>query len=532
MDSTPVIVKNRGISPVWILPIVALVLCLWIFFKSYQNAGIEITIYFEDASGIIPGKTQVIAKGIPIGIVKEMHAELDQQRIRTVIRMDKETERFLVEDAIFWIVRPQISGTKVLGLDTIVSGSYIGMQAGVSKAQSLVYTGLSSPPPVSEEAPGLHLHLQADALRSIQVGSGIYYRNIQIGSVQSYSLEKNDAIRIKVHIKPKHVHLVREGSRFYNASGITLSGKLTNMKLHIESLATLIIGGIVIYTPEEQVKSRQIENGHSFSLYSSKELAELAEGVKLTVLFDDIKDLSVGAPVKYKGVPIGKVSGISFADNLKTIVATLHIKNHFSTFFRKTTKIWLAVPKFKLSEVKNPETLISGPYITFLPGKGKRIRNFSAEKNPPQPRSTPTAGLNLQLVSTNLGSVDVGSPVYFRQVRVGMVTGFSLSKTFQEVIINVNITDPYVSIVQDTTRFWKVSGTKIEGGIFSGIKVSTESLETLIAGGIAFFTFEPGKQVKENQKIKLHKEFKESWFEEKDTEEEENEEGDELRELR
>ncbi len=883
MDSLPVIIKNRGISPIWTLPIIALCLCIWILFRSYQNAGIEITIYFDDASGITPGKTQVIAKGIPVGLVKEIHAELDQKRIRTIVKMDKETEDYLVEDTLFWVVRPEISGSRIRGLETILSGSYIGVQTGVSPVLADVFDGLPSPPPISDKAPGLHLKLRADSLKSIQAGSGIYYKNIQIGSVQRTSIDSDENILITFHIKPEYTHLVREGSRFYNASGITLSGKLTNLKVHMESLASLIMGGIVLHTPEELQKTPQARNGHIFtlykdlaaakfglhmtlklasgagivegvtkvryrgldagivekisfnndvrhtvtarilldpraeiilregtqfwlvepkinaeglknlrtlfsgpyitfkpgdgpvtdhfeilpsppsldplrpgteyvlvvdtpgshakgspvlfknikvgeitgidlgkdgqdikvgifiyeqynhllkkdsvfwdssgirvdaslsgiqietgslaailhggvsfnnplapdkkespsaeagdrytlyknyndaiknvsalqppgfyfrikaknigpykpgspilykkvevgevlgfsfsekyqdvlidcyiqkpyitmvnsksrffdfsglhvegnlsgitmhtgsmemilsggigfitpykakqpkkntifSLYKSKEAAEMAGDVQLTVYFDEISDLKVGSPVKYKGVTVGKVSTIAFSDDLATIITGIHVKKQVTSFFRESTRIWLATPTFKLTEVRNLETIISGPYITFAPGSGKESRTFTALKNPPQPDPKQKDGLNLQLISRHLGSLNIDSPVYFRKIKVGRVTGFKLSDTFQNVVISINIEEPYIPIIRERTRFWNASGTKIEGGLFSGVKVTTESLEALISGGVALATpgiEEMGKPVEENHQFKLHIRAKSEWL--------------------
>ena len=202
MTIEPVIKKNSTISVIWSLPIIALCICAWLVYSSYKNAGVEITISFDNASGIIPGKTQVMARGIPVGLVKKILPDLDHQQIKAIVKMEHAVADHLVEDTLFWVVRPELSVSSVQGLDTIFSGSYISIQAGTSTIHRDEFKGLSSAPPVSPETPGLHLQLRAEALGSIQVGTGIYYRNVEIGKVQRHQLERDESILIDIFIEP------------------------------------------------------------------------------------------------------------------------------------------------------------------------------------------------------------------------------------------------------------------------------------------------------------------------------------------
>ncbi len=132
MEHQPVVKKKKGISPVWILPIVAAAICGWLLYESYMEAGIEVEVFFSDASGIVPEKTQVMSMGIPLGKVKTLEPDLGQRRVKVVIEMDRSTEPFLVEDLKFWLVKPEVSAKQIRGLETILSGSYIGVQRGES----------------------------------------------------------------------------------------------------------------------------------------------------------------------------------------------------------------------------------------------------------------------------------------------------------------------------------------------------------------------------------------------------------------
>ena len=224
MHTKTIVKKQRGISPLWTLPLLALMLCCWLLYKSFMEAGIEIVVYFDDASGLTPEKTQVMAMGLPLGVVKKMQPDIEKNKVKVTIRMDRSTESYLVEDAKFWIVKPEVSASRITGLDTILSGSYIGLQKGTSKIAAHTFTGLSSSPPIPDDTPGLHIKLKSKALRSIQEGSSIYFRNIEIGTAESYRLESDETILIDGYILPEYQHLIKKGSRFYDASGVTFSG--------------------------------------------------------------------------------------------------------------------------------------------------------------------------------------------------------------------------------------------------------------------------------------------------------------------
>jgi paraquat-inducible protein B len=71
---------------------------------------------------------------------------------------------------------------------------------------------------------------------------------------------------------------------------------------------------------------------------------------------------------------------------------------------------------------------------------------------------------------------------------VGKVIGVDLSATADQVNIFINIAHRYAPLVNQQSQFWNTSGITIEAGIFSGVNIDSESIETLIAGGIAFAT--------------------------------------------
>lgn len=487
MTSEPIEKKYRGISPIWTLPIIAIFLCAWLLYKSYLNAGVEIVIYFDDANGITPGKTQIMSMGIPVGIVKDIHPELEVGRVKTTVKMEREVEKFLVDDTIFWIVRPEISAARIYGLDTILSGSYVGIQPGQSQIERFEFDGLSSQPPISEQTPGLHFTLKAKALHSLQEGSAIFYRNIQIGTVQNYALQEDDSsIHIKCFIEKPFAHLVKNGSRFSNASGISVSGKLTNLKVQMESLSSLIMGGILLQTPENFRNDPPVKNGHSFPLYKDLEAANY--GVPMTLKLASGDGIVEGVTkVMYRGIEAGFVKTISINnDAQKSVTANILLDPRAELILKKDTIFWLAGPELSSSGIKNFSTLFSGPFITFQPGEGEPCSHFEISSNSPALEPLrPGRSYTLTLPDdVNLG---VGSPVLFKNIQVGEVIDIALQPTTANLISTIYIYDKYLGFLSTRSLFWNTGGIKAHASV-KGLKVESGPLASILKGGVSFIT--------------------------------------------
>ncbi|MEE4243107.1 MAG: MlaD family protein [Desulfopila sp.] len=398
-----IVEKKKGFSPVWILPILAICLGGWLLFESIKETGIEITIRVDDSSGILANKTPVLFKGNQVGIVREIDLRDDLLGVDLIIEMNRETKPYLVEDMVFWIEKVDIRASRVSGLETLLSGNYIAVQPGVSTTPSRDFIANDRRPPIQPNAPGLHLKLRSEQFKSLDIGSGVYTQNIEIGSVQDYTLQDDQSVLVAIYIKPQYSDLVKQDSLFWNASGITISGGISDLMVNVSSLSSLLVGGINMQTPEIHQGSPQAENGQVFPLYSSLE----------------------------------------------------------------------ALPVYKKP-----------------------------------------VGLHIVLETDNLASIKVGSGVYYRKVKVGEVTDVNLSSTFQQVEIGVTVYEQYTPIIRENTKFWNASGLSISGGVLSGLNISTESLESLLAGGIALATpdnSEMGGPVTDGFRFILNKEENPSW---------------------
>lgn len=486
MPKQPVIKQRHGISVIWILPIIALSICSWLLYSSYQNRGVDITIHFSDATAIVPGKTQVMTKGIPVGIVKELTPDLENQRVKAVVKMEPSVVDFLAKDTLFWLVRPELSATSIRGLDTIFSGSYIDIQIGSSTVPRREFNGLLTRPPVPSDTPGLHIKLRAEKLGSIQVGTGLYYRNIEIGSVEKFDLVGDKNVVIDIFIEPQYSHLVRTKSRFCNVSGLQISGKLPNMKIQVESLAALLKGGILLHTPEQLQNTPAAQNGRNFQLYADLESANY--GVPMTLKLASGEDILEGSTkVMYRGLEAGFVREIQFNnDEQRSVTAHIMLDPRAELILRENTKFWIVKPKISPGGVENLRLLISGPHITFQPGTGSFQNSFEILSEPP-PQKPLRPGRTFVLTSDESVSLSNNSPVYFKDISVGKIIDVALDKSGKTIKASIYLYEQYLHLLSQQSIFWLHKGLEMKAD-FSGIDLSTGPLVRMLYGGISFTT--------------------------------------------
>ncbi len=189
--------------------------------------------------------------------------------------------------------------------------------------------------------------------------------------------------------------------------------------------------------------------------------------------------------VRYKNVDIGTVESVRISDNLSSIVVTAELAPEFSAYVSDNTKFWVVSPRISLSGISGLSTLVSGVYIEIDPGEpGEEQFLFQGLDEPPLVKSD-TKGRSYTLFSKTLGALDVSSPVYFKQIKVGEVTSYRLAADNQDIEISLFIEAPYDKFVTSHSRFWNVSGFDVDVGA-NGVNIELESLNAFVSGGIAF----------------------------------------------
>lgn len=482
----PDIRKTSNWSAIWVLPLLALLIGLWLLWRAFSEAGVAIQVHFPDGEGIQINKTQVMYKGIAVGKVIDLHVSKDIQGVDASIEINREAEDYLSQETRFWLVKPRVSLAGVTGLETLVSGIYIAVDP-VKGEPVREFKALSEPPPLSDKLPGLHVTLKAERLGSVDEGSPVFYRQIKVGQVKSYRLaEDRRTVEIRIYVEQPYAHLVRKHTRFWNASGINFSGGLSGFKLRTESLVSIATGGIAFATPDDREDSPATDPAIPFRLYDDFEAAEA--GLKVALKLDNVGGLQPGrTPVMYNGVQVGTLKKIDMGKDFAQPMAELTMDPRTEELLLGSSEFWVVKPSISLAGITGLEALVQGNYLAVRFGKeGAPSREFSVSSKAP-PLNVDAPGLHLLLAADRLGSLEVGSPLLYRQMRVGSVQSFQLSGDRREVLFDVHIEQDYAGLVNASTRFWNASGITLKGGL-SGVEVKSESLQTLMLGGIAFDT--------------------------------------------
>ncbi|WP_448873539.1 PqiB family protein [Desulfobulbus propionicus] len=314
---------KRRFSIVWLVPLVALVIGGWLAFKAIREKGPTITITFATADGLEAGKTKIKFKDVEIGHVETIALSEDASKVVVSAKMVKGIEPYLTDQTKFWVVRPRISGGSVSGLSTVLSGAYIGIDGSRVGASTRHFTGLETPPVVTIGQPGRHFILQAETLGSLDIGSPVYYRQIQVGQVVGYGLNQDGkSVEIKLFVQAPHHTQVMENTRFWNASGVDLTLNAQGLKVDTQSMVSILTGGIAFDLPKETAPGEEARENSKFFLYADRNaIQEKRYTIRnyWMLLFDEsVRGLSVGAPVELYGIKIGEVVDLKLEFDVNT----------------------------------------------------------------------------------------------------------------------------------------------------------------------------------------------------------------------
>ncbi|MBE8167059.1 MAG: MCE family protein [Shewanella sp.] len=472
---TPKIVKKKLFSPVWLLPIVALILGIWLIIRGIHDAGIEINIHFPNATGIEIGKTLVKYQGVVVGKVTDIAIEPDLRGVEVTVNMNYRGISFLTENTQFWLVSPKASITKIEGLDTLFSGNYIAIKPG-DGGMTLRFEASIEAPAQMPASEGMLVTLFSDKLGSLDIGSHVFYRQIPVGNVVSYRLNQYDKVAISVFVQKQYAKLVKQNTQFWNASGVQIDASLSGVSVKTESLASLIAGGISFNSPND---SHSAKSGDVYTLFDSEKNAIGGEAFTLTT--SNAESVNRGTPIKYRGVSIGEVISKKLLD-LDQVQLSARISRQYAHLLTGSAKFWLEGADISLSGIKHPERLISGSVINFLPGDGAAKSQYSILSQAPDAAKQQNVKINI--TSDQNYGLSAGAEIKYKDITIGKVKTLALNDSFTQVNLTAEVRPEFKSLLTNNSYFVPKSAFALEASL-DKVSVKTTGVSSAITGAIA-----------------------------------------------
>ncbi|MCL1144129.1 MlaD family protein [Shewanella gaetbuli] len=472
---SPKVVKKKLFSPIWLLPIVALILGAWLGIKSIKESGIEINIHFPSAAGIDIGKTLVKYQGLTVGKVSDISIDDDLNGVNVKVVMDYRADPFLLQNTQFWLVKPKASITGVEGLETLFSGNYIAIQPGDGKSTK-EFEAQREAPAITHGSEGMVVELHAEKLGSIDVGSSIFYRQIPVGHVVGYRLSGSEKVIISAFIQEQYAHLIHTDSRFWNVSGLKIDASLSGISVNTESLASILAGGISFNTGSKTVKAK---NGEVFQLYQDQKSA--VGGIEFTLTHENAEDIAENASIVYRGISVGKVEKIDLADDGVKLSATLEHK--YRSLLAADSLFWISGPEISLNGIKNLSRMVTGNIINILPGTNTEALPDSFPLADNAPDLMHAKKLAIKLIAHSHTGMSVGAQVRYKQLPIGEIVTTDLTEDFSAVEYQAEIYPEFKSLITQGSFFVTESALSIDASL-DGVSVETRDLTTLLQGAV------------------------------------------------
>ncbi len=213
-------------------------------------------------------------------------------------------------------------------------------------------------------------------------------------------------------------------------------------------------------------------------------------GPMITIEFTDASGIETGSEIVHRGVTVGVVRQLKLASDHETVSIVAELHTDAAGLAVEGTKFWVVRPEVSLQRVAGLETLVGPQYIAIQPGdpSSPRIDTFVALDAPSRIAPPDKDALRLVLRADRLGNLSAGSPVLYREIRVGAVRDARLSSDATGVLVTIDIDPSYAPLVHENTRFWRSGGVGFDFGLFTGLSVEADSLDALLNASISLAT--------------------------------------------
>lgn len=309
--------NHTFLSPVWLIPLIALITGIWLLISAIRNSGPEITLYTDSAEGIEINNTTVRVLDVNVGRITNIRLRPDGKGVQLTAQLSSDARDMIREDSKFWIVKPRIDQKGISAITTLVSGVYIAFKPGKSENTVDTFT-VSDTPPLTDTDQGIRLYLSGSNNKMLDSGSPVLYEDFNVGVVESAHFDPADhRVHYTVLIRNPNQKLINRQTRFWLQSGISMQTASGGLKIDTPPLPALLSGAITFKTPAgSNATTHPAANGDSFELYNDRNQAENRpdeRSLYYVVFFNgSVSGLSAGTPVRYKGLQIGTVADVPY----------------------------------------------------------------------------------------------------------------------------------------------------------------------------------------------------------------------------
>ncbi|BET44151.1 lipid-binding membrane homeostasis protein YebT [Atlantibacter hermannii] len=454
-----------------------------------QPGVVTLALTAPESYGIDAGQPLML-HGIQIGQVLER--TLSAKGIQFAVAIDPQYRELVKGDSKFVVnsridVKAGLDGVEFLGASASewLSGGIrvLPGKKGELKESYPLFANLEKAVENSlSDLPTTTMTLTADSLPDIQAGSVVLYRKFEVGEVITVRPRAN-AFDIEIHIKPQYQNLLTKNSVFWAEGGAKVQLNGSGLTVQASPLSRAIKGAISF--DNLSGASTTMQKGDKRLLFPS-ETAARAVGSQVTLHAFDAGKLSAGMPIRYLGINIGQVESLKLITERNEVQATAVLyPEYVKTFARNGTRFSVITPQISAAGVEHLDTILQ-PYINVEPGKGNPRRDFELQEATITD-SRYLDGLSIVLEVPDAGSLAIGTPVLFRGMEVGTVTGMMLGNLSDRVMVGLRISQRYQHLVRNNSVFWLASGYSLDFGLTGGV-VKTGTFNQFIRGGIAFAT--------------------------------------------
>ena len=311
--------RIQVLTSIWMVPLIALLIALWLAWQYFSQLGPKVQIVFESSSGLKAGQSEVRMRDVPVGIVKNITLLDGKKGVIVTVQINKDAAPYLNKETKFWIARPKIDTNGISGLDTLMSGSYVEMYGDKGEGGQNYFVGLEEPYIDKEATPGKRYKLTAPDARDLTVGANVYYRKIKVGTLESVHLaDDGEKVNFTVFVQEPYTKFVNSQTQFWRTNYMTFSYHDNVFRMDIAPIANLLNGGIALSTTTKSTRRETLAQNHIFPLYKDhdeamkKEIGFGGDNMKtFQFQFDEsVAKLEVGAPIELSGFQIGSVVNI------------------------------------------------------------------------------------------------------------------------------------------------------------------------------------------------------------------------------